>query len=682
MKAPTKATYLAQALGLCLLSWGCMPEQVPSRQLPGNAVNPGGTTAGSSGGVGAGSTSGAGGGAMIVSPKVEIRNLVEPKITTGDYPSYFTGTGLSGAGTYVRKLTLPKNYQGLLYLGGLNINSLSGRFVKVRFTFGVSREQVTVPATVARAPGITPNTEIDVLVMDLRNKPFESQRLIYDMYDYRDYTPAVAGDPSTIAEPVETNRDPHLYCRALRLVDDPTFNGQGACDGKYANGTAYPEERCLYTYAKVVDLGLNRVSGSTVNLTYPTLPAIDLTAGKLGYYHQAVDDLINRCLPDKGIGGSNPVTTITTGVAFNVPGGTGVDNLFFNLWNQTGNLTVRNASGTILTQTPVRYLGPFKAINAQNWEVREDAVFGPTGLFDFPSVLNLIDASDVSESLRFAVRMDRQHLHASKLFPRLTRLDLGTGIRYLRSELGDQGFKEVVTQPIGGATEYVDGCSARVQSVNYQGEHIGSCNASGKIEILATNNDGVDVVMAETNEVVLQLVRPTQIVGQNQDYLYSNFKTCTNSNQCGSGECCYNSRCWSTDLVTQCVEQADTVGNSPIGAACSSDFECSSLCCNLSTGRCSVHDNTLDPPVLCNKPYGQFCIAKEWCQKSTVTNCYIVKTGTDPQGNVTCAKRCYNTQEFGECKAGTCQPPPAGLNPNFNPNAPDACAEAIDPPQL
>lgn len=669
-RTPQKFRHLTTVLALGLAVSGCMPESIPNRSLPGSVVAPGTTTGGTGGGT-TGGTSGSSGGSTVVAPRVEIRNLVEPKITTGDYPSYFTGTGLSGAGTYVRKLTLPKNYQGLLYLGGININSLAGRFVKVRFTFGVSREQVTVPATVARAPGITPNTEIDVLVMDLKNRPFDSQRLIYDLYDYRDYTPTTPGDPATIPAPVETNRDANLYCRALRLQDDPSFNGQGACDGKYADGSAFPDERCLYTYAKNVDRALSLTATSP---SFPTLAQVDLTTDRRGYYHQTVTTLLNRCLPDKEIDFSNP-TVIASGVS-NPTSGTGVADLSFTTFNQQQTI-VQNG-------TPVQavvYQGPFKAINADNWEITGEAVFSPWGLYESASPLVLLD-SVLPPGSSFSTKLDAAHLSLSKMFPRFTYLDLQTGISYLKTEQADLSAKSVALQPVGGATELVDGCNARVQSVNFQGEHIGSCNASGKIEILATNDEGVDIVMAETSEVVVQLVRPTQISGQNEEYLYSNFKSCSNSNQCGSGECCFNQRCWSTELVTQCVESAQTVGNSPIGAACASDFECSSLCCNRSTGRCGVHDNRLSPPVLCNKPYGQFCIAKEWCQRSTVTNCYIVKTGTDPEGNVTCAKRCYNTQEFGDCRSGICQPPPPGLNPNFNPNAPNACEDAIDPPQL
>jgi hypothetical protein len=672
-----------------LLLTSCMPDQVPSRKLAGANVAPGGS-GGSVGGVGVGVTSGSGGGGPLESapPRVEIRNLVEPKITTGDYPNYFTGTGLSGAGTYVRKLTLPQNYQGFLYLGGININSLAGKFVKVRFTFGVSREQVEIPATVARAPGITPNTEIDVLVMDLSNKPFDNQRLIYDLYDYKDY----GNDPEQIVgEPAETNRDSSLYCRALRLQDDPTFNGVGACDGlPLTSGGLLNDEKCLYTYTKVIDRALVRVNPTTgvETAVYPSLPQVDLTVAKSGYYNQNPSHILNRCLPDKSI--STP-TVIASGlndeeIENGLATSNGISFLQFDLNNflnpiAPNKFLVQNQTVTPFNQLfsqQVRYYGPFKAINSDNWEMKGPLVFSPNGLFDPGG--NLLPSYD--PSMNFELQIEPIHLYRSKMFPRFGYMDLGSNIQYLKTDPENLDSKTVGIQPQGGETELVDGCNLRIQSINTQGEHIGSCNATGKIEILASETGSDYTPVAATNEVILQLVRGTQISGEGEEYLYSNFKTCENSNQCGSNECCFNNRCWSNDLVAQCVEQAPATGNQPIGSVCQSDFECSSLCCNLSTGRCGVHDNRLNPPVLCNKPFGQFCLAKEWCQKSNVVNCYIVKTGTDPQGNITCAKRCYNSQEFGDCRQGLCVPPLPGLNPDFDPNDPNACEDAIDPPNI
>ena len=246
-------------------------------------------------------------------PRVEIRNLVEPKITSADYASYNTGTGIVGSGTYVRKLTLPQNYRGFLYLGGLNISTLKDRLIKVRFTFGVSGTQITIPAVVSKAPGITPNTDIDVLVMDLRARPFDDVRLMYDLYDYKDYT--------LDANPVENNRDANWYCRALKLTDDSTFNGQGTCDGFAADGVSplldengnQVVEKCLYSYAKVVDRGLARGAGLNFTESYPSIALQGTTA--LGYYADSTSNLLNRCLPDKSVDDLTNPTIIASGVS-------------------------------------------------------------------------------------------------------------------------------------------------------------------------------------------------------------------------------------------------------------------------------------------------------------------------------------------------------------------------------
>lgn len=600
-------------------------------------------------------------------PKVEIRNLVEPNITTSDYPSYFTGTGLVGAGTYVRKLTLPQNYGGFLYLGGLNITSLKNRFISVRFTFGVSGTQITVPATVSRAPGITPNTDIDVLVMDLRSKPFNTIRLLYDLYDYKDY--------SLDSEPVETNRDQNLYCRSLKLQDDPTFNGQGACDGFAADGVSPlvdengdpVTEKCLYSYAKVLDRGLAKGSGTTFSETFPTIKQTDYTSGHLGYYAQTTSNLLNRCLPDKSLDTS---VTVVDGVSAI----TRVDDLFFSFFNEDKNLIQRDASNAIIFNQPVKYLGPFKPINTANWETSRDAVFGEFGLFDYiPAIY---------PPGTFPEQMDNMQLHRSKLFPRFAKQPLGINVSYLETDLTDLNSKVPVTMAANGVSGVIDGCSTRVESVTYDGYHIGSCNASGKIEILARDDNNVEYIVAETNEVTLQLVRSTQINGQGNEYLYSNFKTCQNNSQCGGDECCFNKRCWNNGLVAQCIEDTTPSPNLLVGEACGNDLECASLCCNRSTGLCAVHDTNVG--VLCNKPQGQFCLATEWCAKSTVQDCYIIDDGTDPDtGAALCHKQCYPVQSFGQCKNNVCQAPAAGKNPPFNPNAvPLDCSAAVPAPDF
>lgn len=79
------------------------------------------------------------------------------------------------------------------------------------------------------------------------------------------------------------------------------------------------------------------------------------------------------------------------------------------------------------------------------------------------------------------------------------------------------------------------------------------------------------------------------------------------------------------------------------------------------------------------------CMTTGECPRETVNgvHCPIVKTGTDPMGNVTCAKRCWSVplayvckkdrhQAYGECVLEK------EFNPAFDPNDPRACRRAID----
>jgi hypothetical protein len=111
-----------------------------------------------------------------VSSKVELRHIIEPQVDDD-----------SNAGKYTRKLTLPKNYNGLLYIAGINISSLASKNLRVRFKFGLNSSPITIPATISIGAGITPQTNVEVLVLDLRNRPFNNIQLPYDLYDYNDY---------------------------------------------------------------------------------------------------------------------------------------------------------------------------------------------------------------------------------------------------------------------------------------------------------------------------------------------------------------------------------------------------------------------------------------------------------------------------------------------------------------
>lgn len=653
MERISPARLISLALALLVMLAACTPADVPTTSRP-TAINQPSVTGGTSGGSNSNHVS------AETPPVVEILNLVEPNISTDDYPTYSSGVGVPGAGTYVTKLTLPQNYSGYLYIGGINIGTLKSRFNKVRFTFGASNTVVEIPATITTAPGITPNTDIDVMVLDLRSRPFQSLRLLYDLYDYRDYS-----DPTTL--PVETNRDPNLYCRALNLVDDHTFNGQGACDGLAADGVTALSEKCLYTYAKVVDRGLTKVSGATETALSPTVPQTDLTSTQAGYYDQTTANLLNRCLPDQALG----TATVVSGTS----GTTGVQDLSFTTFAQAGVLQQLDASSAVVYSQDVKYYGPFKPINAANWGIQGDAVFGTYGLFEFTPAW--------PAAATFADKMDLMALHHSKLFPRFLAMTLRDGVRYLKTDITNTDLK-TVTQMVGnGKSESMDGCSTRALSMNTSGYHVGSCNASAAIEVWSKDDNGVWFQVASTNRVVLQLVRAAQIQTDGSDYMYTSFKTCQNGSQCGSDECCYNKRCWSSSLIAQCLENATTIGNQPLGTTCSSDYQCGSLCCNRDSGTCAVHDNHLSPAVLCGHSVGQSCIAKEWCQKLTRNYCYPIKDPPDPvTGAAKCHKQCFTREVFADCDRGVCKEPAEGDQmTTWDPANPD-CTNAIDPPDF
>ena len=128
------------------------------------------------------------------------------------------------------------------------------------------------------------------------------------------------------------------------------------------------------------------------------------------------------------------------------------------------------------------------------------------------------------------------------------------------------------------------------------------------------------------------------------------------------------------DIVNQCIEDISGTGNLGIGESCGSDYQCNSLCCR--NGICAVHTSTREEePVLCSKSPGETCAAKEWCRQDNIQECKIITTGTDTQGNITCALRCYNVPTYGECRNGICIPPTAPPVPVFDPQNPD-CSES------
>lgn len=657
---------LSQLLVMMFILTSCMPATAPraslANQTPGTTGG-GGVTSGN----GAGSdTSGIGNGTSLP-PKVEIRHLIEPNLSTDT--TYSPGTGLNGGGSYVRKLTIPKNFAGRLYVAGINIGTLADRHVKVRFKFGVGREPVTIPATVTQAPGITPQTAISVLVLDLRSEPFRNIRLPYDLFDYNEYNFAT-GDT-----PVQDNRDTGLYCRGLRVEDDPTFQGVGACDGVQSN-PSQPAEECLYAYAKVLDQGLIKQSGSIKVPITPSIPQVKSVTGS-SYYQDYLSQAIRKPLPDTMpttapfIAGTYKFSELA--VPANVTDSTNITFTYpTSIWDPV----------TILG-SQYYYRGPYRLVNSGEWQFKFTKLDGEKRLFrenswiDYP----LYVTSPLPDDNQTSPVQDKIYYN-SYMFPLATKLDLIANVSHLASN-DVEAVRTEQNLSVAGKTMWMDGANARAQSRNTDLEHVGSCNVAASIEVIAKDDNGNDYVISLAKDVKLQLVRPTQYrTDTGNEVLYTNFKSCSSNSACGSSECCFNNRCWDQSLVSQCFDSSSTQGNRVIGESCSTDLECSSLCCNRTSGQCAPHNTIITPAVLCSKPIGDYCIAKEWCQKSPVVKCLVVKTGTDTSGNVTCRQHCYNTYEYGDCKNGVCTPPVQESIPTFDPNAEDACDNAVPAPNF
>lgn len=618
-----------------LIMSSCIENQGLSSKRKGSQKSEsgsGGTGSDSGGGQGAGPGNGSvdsGGSNENANGVAEIRHIVDPL-----------------DGTYKTKVTIPKNFTGLLYLSGLNFTSLSNKIVYARFRFGRELEPVIIQGTIGRAPGITPQTDIEVLILDFQDRPFENIRLLYDLYDYNDYRSTSIVNVED-KEPTNDPRNGGLYCRGLRLEHDPTFKGSASNTQCDAAG-----EKCLYAYAKIKDSGLvEKSTGITLN---PTEPQLDL--GGTGYSQEPQSNALKKCLPDNNnIGNFNSVLNTS------VSGALG--------WNIT-----EVFSGNYV------YKGPYRSIGTSQWEIKGTAVISPVdssnegmGIFQNSYNGNIASCSPLETCADGGFK--------SFMFPRAGKIPLRNSVEYFGNETMPFDSRTIHTLLTSGDSQYMDGCNMRVGNFDeYSNENIASCNVSASIDLITIDqNTNQESVLSSSREVKLQLIRSSNTDYQGREVLYSSMKSCSTSNSCGASECCFNSRCWSKELVSQCVEDATVIGNRGVGQLCNSDFECSSLCCNQSTGTCSVHLNTEEQKVLCSKSPGQSCVMKEYCREENLTQCFVVKTGVDGQGQQLCALRCYNVPTFGSCINGVCIPPDNPVVPDFDSDNPD-CSGAVDPP--
>lgn len=544
-----------------------------------------------------------------------------------------------------KKVSIPRNYNGFLYLRGLNISSLKDRLIFARFRFGRESEAVIVPAFIARPSDVVPHRYEDLMVvLDLKKRPFDKIRLLYDLFDYNEYWDFIntrEGEGPTI-DP----RADGLYCRGLKIKDDPTFistNDNGLCD---ADG-----EICYYAYAKLLDSGLFNDLGQRLPVLWPQM---DLT-GK-GYDTNTEDDALKKCLPD-----NNNVVHFNGVLDSNV---------------NPGSLSY-NSSITFSDRT-FHYKGPFVAVNQSEWEISDAALFSP------------IDVNNTRGSglFQYSLNQSADGGYGSFMFPRAGRMELRAGVGHFSSAT-PFGTRSLQALSVSGETSYVDGCNLRmIYQDSLFNETISSCNVTASIELFTkdfTTND--EVVIVNDGEIKLQLIRPSLTDKDDNEYLHASLKKCMKNSNCAASECCFSGRCWSSKNIAQCKEDDDLiVGTFPVGTNCTSDYQCASLCCDSRVGTCQVHDESSNPPVFCSKLIGQSCVGERWCQRQNLLQRLKVTTLVR-NGVQMCTLKNLIRPTFARCVEGLCVAPEPLLNHFFDPANPDCNGEltgqvAIPPDSL
>jgi hypothetical protein len=554
-------------------------------------------------------------------------------------------------GAYQAKLTLPRNFNGKLTLSGENIDKLTEKHVYVRFRFGMNYEPVEVPATVTTAPGILPGSKIQVLIMDLKNRPFSGIDLPYNLFDYNEYD---YNDQDT--EFAQNNRDRGLFCRGLNSEDDSTKNSIDC---------SYDDSKCLYSYAKVVDRGW--YNSNTQTYIYPSYPQMGIFSDD--YWEDDDNVLASKCLDDSARQFYKNDNQIVSSYYYSSLGMTDI-----------------SMYGEFLS-----FHGPYESQDQSNWQIQSDALFGEWGLFE----KNLENGNDPNFG------------YHSRLFPIYATRSVASGVdHYSYTRPRNTMFNSYFLRSYASdrESEWMNGCNARVSSRNrVTGEDISSCNVTATIEVffkdLLKEKEitliGADPKVDGSISTKIQLVAPASI-DPNDGVLLEQFTTCSTNSECGGGECCFNGRCWSEDLVSQCTDHGDDRGYKPEGATCANDFQCSSFCCkedpqNTNVKMCMKHDMaSSEPEDTCRKGLEKSCLISAFCGEVQVNRRVLIKTEAwdGPNGEIPrCKPRCYRvTVPHGDCVDGTCQKPqpfydpltPVGGDNGFDDNLPAHCVEALD----
>jgi len=360
---------------------------------------------------------------------VELTNMVDPY-----------------SGSYKNKVTISKNFSGKLVFSGINLSSLKqqGKIVYIRIKFGRTLESKIFQGVMARASGLTSESTIDAVIVDLYQKDLSNIKLSYDLFDYKDYSV----ENSLIENPIDKN----LYCRGLDLKYDstfiPTFDDQN-CN--------YSGAKCLYTYAKIYD-SLLYSSGVT---SVPSLMQIDYSNNH--FFSDSNSNTLKKCLPD-----NNDSTNLE---------------LLLNL--TPGSLYGLSYNGPVtLGGSVYTYRGPFRSNDRSAWGISDDALFGSYGLFK-KSLSNDLDPDKGFESL---------------MYPRVTKIDQRANVEHLSS--GEMfSSRSIHSLTSNGMSEYMDGCNARVSRPS-----ISQCNVNATIELFTYDSLNKPIVHASTSDLKIQLI--------------------------------------------------------------------------------------------------------------------------------------------------------------------------------
>ncbi|MDD0852209.1 hypothetical protein HBN50_03830 [Halobacteriovorax sp. GB3] len=573
--------------------------------------------------------------------KVDITNIFDP----------FSGTLKS-------KATIPKDYNKPLYITGLNITAIKDKSeLFVRFRFGRELTTIDVPAVVGMTTGITPQAEIDVITLNMANSPFKDLRLNYDLFDYNDYSSGHGlEDDELYVEPWNNN----LYCRGLLIEHDPTFSGNSASN-PVCNEAG---EKCYYAYAKIEDQTFATdqvVDGQNAIVTSrPTKRQINVLP-TASYANDLHSNAVQKCLPDTNayaqynlLLGTNFTSDLAMTDVFNPPAV-----VWKTDYSSTSNYYYSSPYNTVGVLTE-----PTTKAEFSDWEISGDAVFGSTGVFS-DSMLVVNSEKRINGGF------------GAFLYPRFARQKMNQGVQYAGS---DDAFdlKSILSVTSTGRSKFMYGCNERVATYNESTlESVSSCNVAATISLVVKDSSGtVTEVLTETSTLKLQIIRESDEDFYGNETVYTSLRSCDSNRTCGKDECCFNNKCWSKDIVSQCYDTDDRVGDQlPTDSQCSSDLQCASLCCNKSTGKCADHiiQEGRDP-VYCGKSIGQSCLTREYCAQVEVTVYKNIRFGP---GADECKLMPFIKKVFADCD-GSCRQPEAPTVPTIDPDNP--CEGAIEGP--